>query len=559
MADFFTLLMAPLLLGFFMISAVITGQLGLPDDIASKLQNDSRSINSTSTDYGHIVQQFAAAVLYPNSTNDIATLLQFANNGSTPFGIAARGQGHSVRGQALTQGGIVINMTTLNNMGSRIVVSENTSLGSYADVGGEQLWIDVLRATLDRGLSPVSWTDYLYLSVGGTLSNAGISGQTFRFGPQITNVYELDVVTGKGDLITCSSNQTSELFYSALGGLGQVGIITRARIALRSAPKRAKWIRLFYNDFSAFSKDQEHLISTNGIKGNNGFDYVEGFVLMRQGPVDFSFYPVSDQPRITSLLNKYGILYTIELAKYYDDTAQNTIEKVIVMIYHVCGLCFPLSSPIFIFFFILSGQLYFWSLYFALIIILLVIMVGLLLNGLSYVPGFIYQQDVSYIDFLNRVHTEEEMLRQLGLWDIAHPWLNLFVPKSRIADFDSGVFKSILLKEKVPAGLVIIYPMNRNKWDDKMSAVIPEENVFYVVALLHSSGLTEWQRFDEVNAEILQFCNDAGIMIKQYLPHYEIQQDWIDHFGSKLQSFQKMKVKYDPNKILAPGQRVFNG
>lgn len=90
-------------------------------------------------------------------------------------------------------------------------------------------------------------------------------------------------------------------------------------------------------------------------------------------------------------------------------------------------------------------------------------MVGLLLNGLSYVPGFIYQQDVSYIDFLNRVHTEEEMLRQLGLWDIAHPWLNLFVPKSRIADFDSGVFKGILLKEKVPAGLVIIYPMNRNK------------------------------------------------------------------------------------------------
>lgn len=90
-------------------------------------------------------------------------------------------------------------------------------------------------------------------------------------------------------------------------------------------------------------------------------------------------------------------------------------------------------------------------------------MVGKLLKGLSYVPGFIFQQDVSYIDFLDRVHTEEEMLRSLGLWDIAHPWLNLFVPKSRIADFDSGVFKHILLKQKVPAGLVLIYPMNQNK------------------------------------------------------------------------------------------------
>ena len=91
-----------------------------------------------------------------------------------------------------------------------------------------------------------------------------------------------------------------------------------------------------------------------------------------------------------------------------------------------------------------------------------------------------------------------------------------------------------------------------------MSAVIPEENIFYVVALLHSSGLKEWPQFDEVNTEILEFCSDAGIMIKQYLPHYEKQQDWIDHFGSKWQSFQKMKVKFDPNKILAPGQRVFN-
>jgi cytokinin dehydrogenase len=40
------------------------------------------------------------------------------------------------------------------------------------------------------------WTDYLRLTVGGTLSNAGIGGQAFRHGPQIANVHELDVVTG---------------------------------------------------------------------------------------------------------------------------------------------------------------------------------------------------------------------------------------------------------------------------------------------------------------------------------------------------------------------------
>lgn len=67
----------------------------------------------------------------------------------------------------------------------------------FVDAAGGELWIDVLRAALKEGLAPRSWTDYLYLSIGGTLSNAGVGGQTFLFGPEISNVLQLDVVTGK--------------------------------------------------------------------------------------------------------------------------------------------------------------------------------------------------------------------------------------------------------------------------------------------------------------------------------------------------------------------------
>lgn len=45
---------------------------------------------------------------------------------------------------------------------------------------------------------------------------------------------------GKGELVTCSDDQNSELFHAVLGGLGQFGIITRARIALESAPQRVR-------------------------------------------------------------------------------------------------------------------------------------------------------------------------------------------------------------------------------------------------------------------------------------------------------------------------------
>lgn len=74
-----------------------------------------------------------------------------------------------------------------------VVVSEDKK---YADVEAGAIWVDVLKKTAEKGVLPVSWTDYLAISVGGTLSNAGIGGQVFRYGPQISNVLELDVITG---------------------------------------------------------------------------------------------------------------------------------------------------------------------------------------------------------------------------------------------------------------------------------------------------------------------------------------------------------------------------
>lgn len=173
-----------------------------PKELAQKLIRDPVILSLASTDYGHLVHENPLAIFAPSSISDISNLIKFSNSLPFPFTIAARGQAHSIRGQAMTNDGVVVNMTELNRFrnGAGTIVSdhdEKSPLGYYyADVGGEQIWIDVLHATLERGLTPLSWTDYLFLSVGGTLSNAGISGQTFRFGPQISNVHELDVITG---------------------------------------------------------------------------------------------------------------------------------------------------------------------------------------------------------------------------------------------------------------------------------------------------------------------------------------------------------------------------
>lgn len=86
-----------------------------------------------------------------------------------------------------------------------------------------------------------------------------------------------------------------------------------------------------------------------------------------------------------------------------------------------------------------------------------------LLEGLNYESGFKFEKDVTYVEFLNRVRSGELKLQSKGLWDVPHPWLNLFVPRSRILDFDLGVFKDIILRRNITKGPILIYPMNRSK------------------------------------------------------------------------------------------------
>lgn len=167
--------------------------------VGGQLSVDPSDMAKASLDFGMMSRAEPLAVFHPASTEDISRLVKAAYGSARGFTVSARGHGHSINGQAQTTQGVVVEMS--GSRGRRLGFGKPApprvfEEERYADVWGGELWIDVLRSTLEHGLAPKSWTDYLYLSVGGTLSNAGISGQAFNHGPQISNVYELDVVTG---------------------------------------------------------------------------------------------------------------------------------------------------------------------------------------------------------------------------------------------------------------------------------------------------------------------------------------------------------------------------
>jgi FAD/FMN-containing dehydrogenase len=93
--------------------------------------------------------------------------------------IGARGQAHTTYGQAQVQDGVVIEMRALNRI--------HCLQSDYASVDAGLTWRDLLCATVVRGLTPPVLTDYLPLTVGGTLSIGGISGTSYRNGAQVDN------------------------------------------------------------------------------------------------------------------------------------------------------------------------------------------------------------------------------------------------------------------------------------------------------------------------------------------------------------------------------------
>ncbi|CAA0829216.1 Cytokinin dehydrogenase 3 [Striga hermonthica] len=440
------------------------------DPLANRFHYDNASLEKASKDYGNIVHLIPNSVFGPKCVRDIQSLIcrkynNYAHETNKTFAI--RACGHSTWGQSQVLHGISINVTSLNTTHeTRIKIFKDPIYGFTAHVGAEQQWLDVLWTTLKYNLTPVAWTDYLKESVGGTLSNAGISGQASKYGPQISNVYSLSVVTGKGEYKDCSPYQNSDLFYGLLGGLGQFGVITSAQIRLIKAPTRAIATRFLYSNFSQFTHDQEYLISTNLP------NYTEGFIIVNNiipsgWITSNSSVNVSD---VDGLLKKYNVLYAIELAIYYDDQTVHTVNRLFQM----------------------------------------------LIGKLKFIPKFIFSEDVSYFDFLYRVGDLEPVDKGSSL---AHPWLVILTGASQKEKLNKYVLAGLLPTISQAPTIPIYYPLNATKWSDKTSAVLPNEEIFYALSLLHRSEPANYKVFDDFNQKVVQ-------------THHGSSGPWTAHVGS---------------------------
>ncbi len=133
--------------------------------------------------------------------------------------IAARSGGHSYAGYSTVQGGLIVDLSRLNEV--RVVPG-----GTTARVGAGTRLIDMYSTLAERGLT-VPGGSCPTVGIGGLALGGGVGLAGRAFGTTSDNIQSLTVVTADGKAVTANARQNADLYWACRGGGGgNFGIVT---------------------------------------------------------------------------------------------------------------------------------------------------------------------------------------------------------------------------------------------------------------------------------------------------------------------------------------------
>jgi FAD/FMN-containing dehydrogenase len=149
-------------------------------------------------------------------TADVVAALEFAR--AAGLEIAVRGGGHGIAGLSTTDGGVLVDLSSMN--GVHVDPGARTA---HAQAG--VTWREFNRETALFGLAVT----------GGVVSTTGIAGLTLggglgwlmgSFGLTADNLLSTQLVTADGAVLTASQDENPDLFWALRGGGGNFGVVT---------------------------------------------------------------------------------------------------------------------------------------------------------------------------------------------------------------------------------------------------------------------------------------------------------------------------------------------
>ncbi|MBP5971158.1 FAD-binding protein [Brasilonema sp. CT11] len=227
--------------------------------IEGEVSGIEEDLVAVSQDFGGIIQKQPQVVVRPQNSTDVAKAVKYAAD--KELTISSRAAGHTSSGQSLNQGGILLDMRSLN----QIHEFRPDYLWFKADAG--VTWKKVVDVSIPHGVIPPVLTNNFEVTIGGTHCAGGLGRNSFRYGSQADNCLALEVVTGTGDLVWCTPEQNSELFHHVLCGYGQFGIITQIQHRLKKYRPFTRTYFLCYDDLDLLLNDERFLVLEDRIDG----------------------------------------------------------------------------------------------------------------------------------------------------------------------------------------------------------------------------------------------------------------------------------------------------
>src|SRR5208282_6236141 len=163
-----------------------------------------------------MIDRHPSLILYCAGVEDIRRAVDFARTNNLL--VAVRSGGHNVAGNAVCDGGLVIDLSRMKG-----IEVDHKSLVARAQAG--LTWGEFDRATQTCGLA----------TTGGIVSKTGIAGLTRgggigwlmrKHGLTCDNLLSAETVTAGGRLLTVNERENSDLFWGLRGGGGNFGIVT---------------------------------------------------------------------------------------------------------------------------------------------------------------------------------------------------------------------------------------------------------------------------------------------------------------------------------------------
>jgi alkanesulfonate monooxygenase SsuD/methylene tetrahydromethanopterin reductase-like flavin-dependent oxidoreductase (luciferase family)/FAD/FMN-containing dehydrogenase len=156
-------------------------------------------------------------VLRPADTAQVVEALAFAKTQNVA--LAVRSGGHGISGRSTNDGGIVIDLGTMN----AIEVVDEAARRIRVQPGAR--WMDVAAA-----LAPYGWAlssgDYGGVGVGGLATAGGIGFLAREHGLTIDHMLSAEVVLADGSVVTASDDENPDLFWALRGAGANFGIVT---------------------------------------------------------------------------------------------------------------------------------------------------------------------------------------------------------------------------------------------------------------------------------------------------------------------------------------------